>query len=169
MHSTPTSATSLTVPSTAPSVPAIDESLFANLAELDRLLESAGDFDQEADEVFLGTTENNRRKDCRQPFLAELVVVVVAPPNELHQTFQFVRGWTQNLSPGGVGFVVSQQLPPGRHMMLIRHPDYPGLKNFFIGTILWEQQSGSEWEYGAAIRPSFSIHDELDFLDGTSS
>ena len=116
---------------------------------------------------FLGTTENNRRQDCRQPFLAELVVVLVTPPNELHQSFQFVRGWTRNLSPGGVGFVVSQKLPPGRHMMLIRHPDFQGLKHFFIGTILWEQQSGSDWEYGAAIRPSFSIHDELDFLSGT--
>ncbi len=141
-----------------------EPSVFAEIAELKRLIDAALEPDPEENEVFLGTPEYNRRRDRRQPFLAELVVVLMAEPDDDGRTMRFVLGWTQNLSPGGVGFVVQEKLPEGKHLLLIRHPDYESPKVTFIGSLIWEQQSGSDWEYGAAIRPCFRTREELDLL-----
>lgn len=142
----------------------LEPSIFADLTELKRLIDAALEPDPELNDGFIGTEQNNRRRDRRQPFLAELVVVLLTPPGEDGRTMRFVPGWTQDLSPLGVGFVVPEKLPEGRHLLLIRHPDYDAPKITFIGSIVWEQQRGSDWEYGAVIRPSFSTHDELDLI-----
>lgn len=144
-----------------PSSTSFESDLFSNLNALESLLAAAMDSDPEDEEHFLGSLDNNRRADRRHPFLAEMAVVLVTEPDLDGHSFKFVRGWTQNLSPGGVAFVTDEPIPPGRHLMLIQHPDYPSPKHCFLGTIVWERQSLSDWEYGAVIRPSFDSQESL--------
>lgn len=148
-------------PSMSPA-PLLEPEVFADLVALERLIDSA--LDPDFDEEFLGQIDVNRRRDCRQPFLAELFVVLVTPRDADGRTMRCVPGWTQNLSPGGVGFVVSEKLPEGRHLMLIRHPDYQVPTLCFEGSLIWEEQLGSEWEYGAIVRPFFSTPDDLELF-----
>ena len=147
------------------SSPPIESEIFSNLDALESLLAAAMDPDVETEEHFLGTPDNNRRTGERHPFLAEMAVVLVGPPDDSGHCFQFVRGWTQNLSPGGVSFLLEQSIPTGRHLMLIQHPDYPSPKHCFLGTVVWERHSGDVWEYGAVIRPSFNTFDVLNSID----
>jgi|GEM_PF-2682850 len=141
--------------------PAFEPEIFADLGALERLIDSALDPDFEDDEC-LNAVDANRRRDLRRPFLAELFVVLITPPDDNGRTMRCVPGWTQNLSPVGVGFVVSERLPEGRHMMLIRHPDHPAPKLCFAASLIWEEQHGSQWEYGAVVRPFVSTAADLE-------
>ena len=139
-----------------------------SVARLSELLESV-ETEELRDPAFPLNGED-RRRDQRHPFLTEVVAVLELPVSDIKppQVFKFIRGWTLNLSPTGLGFVLTEELEADSVLLLISHPDYSYPQNCFNARIFRVEKTGeSEWEYGALIRPLFQTG--LPFLFGKTS
>ena len=119
------------------------------------------------DRAFPVTPDQERRSEVRHPFLAEVVAVLKKPhcesqaadtaesdANAIPSAFRMIHGWTMNLSPNSVCFVLPEHVEVDQLLLLIDHPDYQYPLCCFTARIFRVRAIGDgEWEYGAVVRP----------------
>ena len=137
-------------------VQASDHPVDTTLQEIERLLSLA---DASPDDTAFPLLPGlNRRNDKRHPFLAEVLAVLTEADDSPASTsvFRTIRGWTTDLSPRSVGFVLPEELHVESLLLLINHPDYSYPRCCFSARIFRHSQStDGDWEYGAVLRPMF--------------
>jgi hypothetical protein len=134
----------------------IDSTADETIEEIQQLLSEADSTPH--DTAFPDFPGLDRRADQRHPFLAEIVVVLphAADSDEPFVAFRTIQGWTTDLSPRSVGFVLPEELQIESLLLLINHPDYSYPRCCFSARIFrHRQRSQEEWEYGAILRPMF--------------
>jgi hypothetical protein len=140
------------------------------LQEIERLLSQEGEVLN--DPAFPDTPGLNRRSDQRHPFLAEVMAILPEPQNPEEPTgiFRTVRGWTTDLSPGSVGFVLPEELCVESLLLVINHPDYTYPRCCFSVRIFrHRQRENGDWEYGAVLRPMFDADSVVPTLFGDAT